>query len=169
MKALWCIMLAALAGLLLSACRPAEEAPLCGGVTDRTDHSAPKVIESKQISSIFASFWIQDEEGRGTRWKLSARREGSGGVSVSVEGAVREQAQADSAFLDAVQKIIDRFELAKLNGIDRVTAGLPPAYSPTRLSVDYASGERLYFQMNGDPRAGWPRALLEIFLESAGR
>ena len=169
MKALWCIMLAALAGLLLSACRPAEEAPLCGGVTDRTDHSAPKVIESKQISSIFASFWIQDEEGRGTRWKLSARREGSGGVSVSVEGAVREQAQADSAFLDAVQKIIDRFELAKLNGIDRVTAGLPPAYSPTRLSVDYASGERLYFQMNGRPEAEWPRALLEIFLESAGR
>ena len=168
MKAVWCIMLAALAGLLLTACRPAEEAPICGGVTDRTDHSAPKVIESKQISSIFASFWIQDEEGRGTRWKLSAKKDSSGGVSVSVEGAVKEEAQAESAFLDAVQEVIERFELAKLNGIDRVTAGLPPAYSPTRLSVDYASGERLYFQMNGRPEAEWPQALLEIFLESVG-
>ena len=168
MKAVWCIMLAALAGLLLTACRPAEEAPLCGGVTDRTDHSAPKAIESKQISALSASFWVQDEEGRGARWNLSAKKDSSGGVSASVGRTVQEQALADSAFLDAVQEVIDRFELAKLNGIDRVTAGLPPAYSPTRLSADYASGERLYFQMNGDPRAGWPRALLELFLESAG-
>ncbi|MBR6626111.1 MAG: hypothetical protein IKL01_07915, partial [Mailhella sp.] len=122
--------------------------------------------ESKQISALSASFWVQDEEGRGARWNLSAKKDSSGGVSASVGGAV--QAQADSAFLDAVQEVVDRFELAKLNGIDRVTAGLPPAYSPTRLSVDYASGERLYFQMNGDPKAEWPQALLEIFLESVG-
>ena len=166
MKAVWCIMLAALAGLLLTACRPAEEAPLGGGVTDRTDHSAPKVIESKQISALSASFWVQDEEGRGARWNLSAKKDISGGVSVRFRRAV--QAQADSSFLDAVQEVIDRFELAKLNGIDRVTAGLPPAYSPTRLSVDYASGERLYFQMNGRPEAEWARALLELFLEPAG-
>ncbi len=169
MKAMWCIMLAALAGLLLTACWPEEKAPLCGGVTDRTDHSVPKAIVSKQISAVVASFWLRDEEGRGTRWKLSAKKDSSGGVSVSVEGAVKEEAQAESAFLDAVQEVIDRFELAKLNGIDRVTAGLPPAYSPTWLSVDYASGERLYFQMNGDPKAEWPRALLEIFLGSASR
>ena len=169
MKVLWCIMLAALAGLLLTACWHKEEAPLCGGVTDRTDHSAPKVIESKQISAVVASFWLGDEEGRGTRWKLSAKKDSSGGVSVRVEGAVKEEAQAESAFLDAVQEVIDRFELAKSNGIDRVTAGLPPQFSPTRLSVDYASGERLYFQMNGKPEAEWPRALLEIFLGSASR
>jgi hypothetical protein len=169
MKVLWCIMLSALAGLLLAACWPEEKAPICGGVTDRTDHSAPKVIESKQISALSASFWVQDEEGRGARWNLSAKKDSSGGVSVSVEGAVKEEAQAESAFLDAVQEVIERFELAKLNGIDRVTAGLPPAYSPTWLSVDYASGERLYFQMNGRPEAEWPRVLLEIFLGSASR
>ena len=169
MKAVWCIMLAAVAGLLLTACWPDEKAPICGGVTDRTDHSAPKVIVSRQISAVVASFWLRDEEERGTRWTLSAKKDSSGGVSVRVEGAVQEEAQADSAFLEAVQEIIDRFELAKLNGIDRVTAGLPPAYSPTRLNVDYASGECLYFQMNGRPEAEWPRALLEIFLESASR
>ena len=167
MKAVWCIMLAALACLLFTACRPAEEAPLCGGVTDRTDHSAPKVIESREIAALSASFWTQDEEGRGMRWELSARRDGSG-VSVRVGGASQEEAQAeaqaDAAFLEAVQEVLGRFELAKLNGIDRVTAGLPPAFSPTRLSVDYASGERLYFQMNGRPDAEWPAALLEIFL-----
>ena len=168
MKAVWCIMLAALAGLLLSACRPAEEAPLCGGVTDRTDHSAPKVISSKEITALSASFWIQDEEGRGTRWNLSAEKDSSGGVSVRVGGAVQGQALADAAFLAALQEVVDRFGLAKLNGIDRVTAGLPPAYSPARLSADYASGERLYFQMHGRPEAEWPQALLEIFLESVG-
>ena len=167
MKAVWCIMLAAVAGLLLIACWSAEEVPLCGGVTDRTDHSAPKVIGSKQISAVVASFWLRDEEGRGTRWTLSAKKDSSGGVSVRVEGSVKEEAQAESSFLDAVQEVIDRFELAKLNGIDRVTAGLPPAYSPTWLSVDYASGERLYFQMNGDPGAEWPCALLELFLGAA--
>ena len=168
MKALWCIMLAALAGLLLSACWPAEEAPLCGGVTDRTDHSAPKVIVSKEMTALSASFWVQDEEGRGARWNLSAEKDSSGGVSVRVGGAVQGQALADAAFLAALQEVIDRFELAKLNGIDRVTAGLPPSFSPVRLNVDYASGERLYFQMNGDPKAEWPRALLKLFLESAG-
>ena len=168
MKAVWCIMLAALAGLLLSACWPAEEVPLCGGVTDRTDHSAPKAIVSKEITAFSASFWIQDEEGLGMRWKLSAKKGSSGVVAVSVEGAVQEQAQADSAFLDAVQEVIDRFELAKLNGIDRVTAGLPPAHSPTRLSVDYASGERLYFHMDGDPEADWARELRNLFLKALG-
>ena len=169
MKAVWCIMLAALAGLLLSACRPAEEAPLCGGVTNRTDHSAPKVIESKEIAEFSASFWITDEHAsQSGRWELQAFKESSGGVAVSVRGVVQGQAQADTSFLADLQEVIDRFGLAKSNGIDRVTAGLPPRFSPTRLSVDYASGERLYFQMNGDPKAEWPRVLLELFLESVG-
>ncbi|MBR5257944.1 MAG: hypothetical protein IKV51_03245, partial [Clostridia bacterium] len=77
------------------------------------------------------------------------------------------QVQADGALIAAFQGIIDRFELAKFNGVDRVTAGLPPQFSPARLSVDYASGERLYFQMNGDPGAEWPRALFELFLGAA--
>ena len=170
MKALWCIMLAALAGLLLSACRPAEEAPLCGGVTDRTDHSAPKAIQSKEIAGFSASFWITDEDAsRAGRWDLHAFKDSSGCLSIRIEGTLKGQEQADASFLAALQEVVDRFELAKSNGIDRVTAGLPPPFSPVRLNVDYDSGERLYFQMNGDPRAGWPRALLELFLESAGR
>ena len=169
MKAVWCIMLAALAGLLLSACWPAEEAPICGGVTDRTDHSAPKVIESKEITALDASFWLEDDDAsRSDRWELQAFKGSSGGVSVSVRGGVQGQAQAEASFLAALQEVVDRFGLAKSNGIDRVTAGLPPPFSPVRLNVDYASGERLYFQMNGDPKAEWPQALLELFLESVG-
>ena len=139
------------------------------GNTDRTDHSAPKVIESKEITALDASFWVQDEEGRGARWNLSAKKDSSGGVSVRVGGAVQGQALADAAFLAALQEVVDRFGLAKLNGIDRVTAGLPPAYSPARLNADYASGERLYFRSNGDPRAEWPKALLKIFLGAIDR
>ena len=131
MKALWCIMLAALAGLFLTACRPAEEAPLCGGVTDRTDHSAPKVINSKEITALDASFWLTDEESsRGGRWELHVFRDGSGRLFMKADGVQKGQVQADEALIAALQDIIDRFELAKFNGIDRVTAGLPPQSVP---------------------------------------
>jgi hypothetical protein len=30
--------------------------------------------------------------------------------------------------------------------------------------VDYASGERLYFRMDGDPEAEWARQLKTLFL-----
>ena len=86
MKAVWCIMLAALAGLLLTACWPAEEAPICGGVTDRTDHSAPKVIRSKEIAGFSASFWITDEDvSRSGRWDLQAFKDSSGCLSIRIE------------------------------------------------------------------------------------
>lgn len=165
MKVVWCIMLAALAGLLLSSCWPAEDVPLCGGVTDRSDRSAPKSIVSKEIASLAASFWLCDEE-RVAYWSLSARKDGPDAVFASVEGERQEQARADTSLLDEAQDIIDRYGLAKSNGIDRVTAGLPPQFNPSRLRVDYASGERLYFQMNGDPGAEWPKAMLDIFLKA---
>lgn len=166
MKMIWCIMLAALAGLVLTACWPEKEVPFCGGVvTDKTDHSAPKVIESKEITELNVSFWLDDEKNRGRRWELWAGRNSSGGVSVSLQGEMQGQAQTDTALLADMQSIIDRFELAKLNGIDRVTAGLPPQFSPVRLRVDYASGECLYFQRNGDPKAEWSKAMLDAFLK----
>lgn len=165
MKVLWFLVVAALAGLALTACWPEEKAPVCGGVTDKTDHAAPKVIESKEITALNASFWMGDEESHGQRWNLSARRDSSGNTSVSIEGAMQGQFQGEHTVLDTAQDIIDRFELVKLNGVDRVTAGLPPWFSPSRLSVEYASGERLFFHMNGDPQAGWPKAMLDIFLE----
>lgn len=163
MKAVWNIMLAALAGLALSACAPAEGPPLCGGVTDRTDRTAPKSIASREITELRASFWMEDG-GRGARWDIRASRDGSGGVSVTLGGGMQGQASAGAALFDDVQEVIDRFALAKSNGIDRVIAGLPPQFSPSRLEVGYASGERLYFQKNGDPDAGWPKAMLDIFL-----
>ena len=104
------------------------------------------------------------------------KTEGAGSWSSNHEGDLAVgsfQRRTITAPIDATAAKALCFDLyvadaSKLNGIDRVTAGLPPAYSPTRLSVDYASGERLYFQTNGDPKVEWPRALLEIFLEPAG-
>ncbi|MBR3880183.1 MAG: hypothetical protein IKJ34_01095 [Mailhella sp.] len=165
MKAVWYIMFAALAGLFLTACWPAEEVPLCGGVTDRTDHSAPKVISSKEITVFSASFWVLAEDAsRSGRWNFQAIKGSSGRVAIKSEGTLQAQGETDAALLIALQEIIDRFELAKLNGRDRVTAGLPPSFSPTRLRVEYASGEHLYFQMNGDPEANWIREVTDLFL-----
>jgi len=45
-----------------------------------------------------------------------------------------------------------------------VTSGLPVQYSSCSLSVDYASGELLYFRMDGDPEAKWAYELRKLFL-----
>ena len=74
----------------------------------------------------------------------------------------------DSAFLSEVHAVIMKHGLARLNGFDEVTSGLPYEYAPCSLSVDYASGERLYFHMDGDPEAAWARELRNLFLKALG-
>ena len=164
-KAMWSILLAALAGLILTACWPEEEVPLCGGVVDRSDHSAPKAIASKDISSFSTSFWRYDEDSPSQgarRWCISAGRDDAGELWAEINGD-KADLQDRKALAD-VQEVIDRFGLVKRNGVDRVTSGLPPQYGPARLKAEYASGERLYFQTNGDPDSPWTAAILEIFL-----
>lgn len=165
-KAVWYIMLVALAGLLLTACWPAEEVPLCGGVVDRSDHSAPKAILSKEIRAFSTTFWRYDEDSpqhEVRRWHITIRWEDTGELWMEINGD-KAKLQGDTALLAEVQDVIDRFGLVMHNGVDRVTSGLPPAYAPTWLKAEYASGERLYFQTNGDPDSPWTAAILEIFL-----
>ena len=68
------------------------------------------------------------------------------------------------AFLKEVHAVILKHDLPRRNGFDVVTSGLPVQYSSCSLSVDYASGERLYFHMDGDPEAEWARQLKTLFL-----
>ncbi|MDO4978462.1 MAG: CatA-like O-acetyltransferase [Eubacteriales bacterium] len=73
--------------------------------------------------------------------------------------------------LAGIQEIIDRYELVKNNGLNKVTAGLAPEYAPMYLSAQYAFGEKLYFRENGDPDSEWTleiRDYLEKALIEAG-
>lgn len=160
----FCLLLAL--GIAASPYASRAEEPICGGVVDRSDHSAPKVIESKEIRSFSTSFWRYDEDSpnhEAHRWNITVAKDDAGEVWAEINGN-RARIPGGNALLAEVQEVLDRFGLVKFNGVDRVTSGLPPEYSPTRLKAEYASGERLYFRTNGNPDSPWTAAILGIFL-----
>ena len=167
MKKFLTAIVAVLTGVFLAGYDASAEAPLCGGVTDRTDRTAPKVIKSKEITAFSTSFLLRDETSPHEdieHWSFTVKKDDSG--RIAIEAGNGATVQADDALLAELQQVIDRFDLAALNGTDRLIAGLPPVFGPCRMSVDYASGERLYFQRNSRPQEGWPRAMLDIFLNA---
>ena len=112
-----------------------------GGVTRRHSYDAPKVILSTEIVALDTNFF-------------SVRKRSCEAVEKAVS----------KAFLKEVHDVIVKNDLPRWNGFDEVTSGLPVQYSSCSLSVDYASGERLYFRMDGDPEAEWARQLKTLFL-----
>ena len=138
-----------------------------GGVTRNHSYDAPKVILSTEIAALDANFFLYDEEGGGRGWSFGVRREGEV-VLLSEKRRGRDVVAkpVGKAFLSEVHAVIMKHGLARLNGFDEVTSGLPYEYAPCSLSVDYASGERLYFHKDGDPEAEWARELRNLFLEA---
>ncbi|MBQ5728208.1 MAG: hypothetical protein IIV56_04735 [Mailhella sp.] len=138
-----------------------------GGVTRNHSYDAPKVILSTEPVALDANFFLYDEDGGGTGWTFGVRREGEV-VLLSEKRRGRDVVEkpVDRAFLSEVHAVIMKHGLARLNGFDAVTSGLPYEYAPCSLSVDYASGERLYFHKDGDPEAEWARELRNLFLEA---
>ncbi|MBR5882826.1 MAG: hypothetical protein IKY97_05010 [Mailhella sp.] len=140
-----------------------------GGVTRRHSYDAPKVILSTEIAALDADFFLYDGDGGGTGWFFSVRREGDAFLlSVRKRGKAAVEKPVGRDFLGEVHAAIMKHGLPRLNGFDEVTSGLPYEYAPCSLSVDYASGERLYFHMDGDPEADWARELRNLFLKALG-
>ena len=140
-------------------------APVTGGVTDKTDRKAPKVIESKDISDYYAAFLLSGEWSQGNKnvFYTFAVKPDDSGVLTATESVTGTSAPADKELLDALQAIIDECKLAEWNGEYRITAGLPPEYQPSTLTVNYASGEKLTFTLNNEPSWEWSRATYLAF------
>ena len=137
-----------------------------GGVTRRSSYDAPKVIQSTEPVALDTDFFLYDEDGGGTGWSFAVRREGDEFLlSLKKRGKEAVEKPVGKDFLSEVHDVIMKHDLARLNGFDEVTSGLPYEYAPCSLSVDYAGGERLYFHMDGDPEAEWARELRNLFLE----
>lgn len=66
--------------------------------------------------------------------------------------------------LSGAQELIDKFKLSALNGTDKYTSALPPPYSPMFFKAEYASGEKIYFYVDGNPEELWCNGLAEYFL-----
>ena len=143
-----------------------------GGVTRRHSYDAPKVIHSAEIVALDTNFFLLDwEEGGyslgGRRWTFEVRREGESFLlTARLRGKEARAVAVDEAFLREVHAVILKHGLVRLNGYDAVTSGLPVQYSSCSLSADYASGERLYFRKDGDPRSAWANDLKALFLRA---
>ncbi len=133
----------------------ADEPPECGGTSDYSDPNAAKEIKSKDITSFsctasLLSLMLEDHPFLSSdRYEFSAKTSG-GAVEcgfISVRGEKTFEAGAE--LLAKVQDIIDRYGLAKLNGTDVFTHGLPDDFGAS-LSVAYASGEKIYASHNTD-------------------
>ena len=145
---------------------PGEE-PVDGGrTTYLTDPNAPKVIESKDIVSYDASFFLSprttgEEMGESFRFVISDKD----GILTAEEENHGIKEPADKELLSSLQEIIDQYHLVSLNGLYDVTAGLPPEFQPGGLSVDYASGETLTFTTDNDPYAEWSEKVFDVFAD----
>ncbi len=147
-------------------------APESGGVTDKTDHNAPKTIVSKELTSFYAHFYLRGEwsPGKGDRfYTFDVHQDEQGILTAFVrtdsgqEGVISRP--ADGKLLAALQSIIDTYKLAGDNGYYRVTAGLPPEFQRCQFSADYVSGETLRFTRNNDPDAEWTKATYLVFAD----
>ena len=143
-----------------------QEEVLCGGVTDKTDPRAPKTIKSKDIVSfrvnlVFTGDRLDTEEYLG-EFIFDVSKDGDGVLTASEKNAGISR-PADKELLDKVQEVIDSAKLAEMNGIYRVTAGLPPIFKEQTLTAKYASGEKLTFTRNNDPDDEWAEDLYGVF------
>ena len=147
----------------LFGCKKATDS---GGRIDQTDHDAPKVIQSKEISSFYASFFLAEHQNKEGKHDFLFRIEtDEEDVLTASEESSGLSQPADQALLDTLQEVIDEKELVSQNGVYKVTAGLAPGYQKCERHVTYASGETLRFTINNDPRAEWAESIYAVFAQ----
>ena len=170
MAALLCAsLLFGMAGCTKPAETPEEPEPIDGGTTIKTDPDAPKVIESKDIRAFSANFFLVNRwRGEMEDWNrfFEFRIENDeNGTLMATETHSGASLPADKDLLNALQIVIDGYDLASRNGVYEVTAGLPPEYQESTLQVSYESGEYLTFTVNNEPEAKWAEAVFDVFAE----
>lgn len=106
---------------------------------DRSDPEAPKEIESKDIERCDLEF--SDDQGL-HYWVSMEKRDGWVLCNMSTSNHGREDYEAPLSTLIELQKIIDRYDLVRLNGSRFETPGIPGGLG-YRLYVYYESGEEI--------------------------
>ncbi len=144
-----------------------QEAMEDGGVRDYSNPLASKIVRSREIVALETKFRLwdgSDSGGRGYFFQIC--KQGGASFLLTASGGKKGFAQVDAEFLDKVQRVIEKHDLIRRNGISQTTSGLPVQFSPCSLNVDYASGERLYFCVDNDPEAEWAKDMKKLFLQA---
>lgn len=140
------------------------ESELCGGVTKRSDDDTPKVIISKDIMIFDTNFVYECEPGSYAHYNFNAKKQADGSVELTEGyGEWESKVVVGPEFLISLQTIIDKHNLAKLNGVYEVTSGLPFEYEPCSLLCKYESGESIYFCKDGNPESEWMGDITKLF------
>ena len=160
------LMSAAMAIFMIGCSKTPEPEIICGGTIDNTDPDAPKVIESTEITEFSVAFflaerWTGEDDHR---FDFEVKPD-ENGVLTAYEHYSGVQYPADEDLLIALQEVIVQNNLAAMNGIYEVTAGLPPEYQPRILKVKYASGETLSYTVDNDPYEAWAMQICDVFAE----
>ena len=141
-----------------------EELDEPGSFHDNSDREAPKEIESKEIVEFSARFFVFDDfdssHGSLYRYEITSA---DGVYTLSEKRRYRIETEISENNLADVQALIEKNNLASLNGIHSQTDGLPAEYQPCYLDVLYASGETLSFSFDGEPYSKWMRDFRSYF------
>lgn len=146
---------------MVTAC--GKEPPACGGIEDYSNHSAPKVIQSKDINSFSYTFLnegraatiksrgghfipVYDDGSFHGRCELRLVRNGDkADFSVSDSGnwqapPFKTSGTVGKEALDELQTIIDKYDVARLNGFYKRNSARGNYFD---LRINYASGETI--------------------------
>ena len=147
-----------IAAFMLVGCTQKEDIST-GGKVDYSNDSAPKTIESKDITEFSTEFYIDADLLENTAYEGKYTFE----IKDNILDAFGYKEEVNDSLMSDVQTIIDRYSMVENNGINCYTSGLPYEYQPCYLDAVYESGEELYFRMDNDPDAFWTKRLYEIF------
>ena len=153
--------------MVLNGCH--DEEVVDGGPIDNTDPTAPKVINSKDIKELNVYFFLDDYLNNIYTGSYEIDiKENNGQYTLKESETFKIEETITKEEVAKFQEIIDKYELVKANGYNKVTAGLPYEYGPMALSVKYASNESLYFREDNNPQSEWTKEFVkcakEIFI-----
>lgn len=123
-----------------------------GGVVTRVNSDAPKVIHSTKpiaFACTVSTLSFMDDDLERSVFTFSAKLF-NGVVDASFKSYTENwRFNAPPSFMDELQTIISRHDLARFNGISVHVSGLPHMYG-AELSVCYESGESIITANNQD-------------------
>ncbi len=121
-----------------------------GGRRDWSNPDAPKTIVSKELISFAYEGALLDYAV--CHFSLVRQDDGAlcTGWGHEDDDVFDLEFMAELSSLDALQAVIDEYDLAKFNGIDITVNGLPP-YLGDYLHAEYASGEKIFASNNQFP------------------
>ena len=143
---------------------PVPTPPITGGKVDRSDKNAPKVIDSRELTYFSYQFFLYGKYNyeKDSGYSFEVKKMDDGTVSLEEKSCYKVKCSTDEHILAALQSLIEKYGLAKMNGVDEHTAGLPVEFQPCYFRAEYASGESIRYSTNNNPDDPFSREVVKL-------